>query len=104
MLLGFTLCHQALMAALKEMRAASGMSGRELSKKLRKTYNYASKIEIGRAMPNYCQVMEYLDAVGADPVEFARRVVELMGERPVRRTKSDVKPKPRKRSKAKRTG
>jgi transcriptional regulator with XRE-family HTH domain len=75
-----------MMAALKEARVAAGISGRALSLKLRKPYNYASKMETGRAMPNYCQVMEYLDAIGADPVEFARRVVELSGPR--RRRKS----------------
>jgi hypothetical protein len=61
-----------MMAALKEARVAAGISGRALSLKLRKPYNYASKMET--------------DAIGADPVEFARRVVELSGPR--RRRKS----------------
>jgi transcriptional regulator with XRE-family HTH domain len=79
--LGFTVCHHAMMAALKEARVAAGISGRALSLKLRKPYNYVSKIERGQTMPNYCQVMQYLDAIGADPVEFARRHVEISGPR-----------------------
>lgn len=88
MQLGFTLCHHAMMAALKEARVAAGISGRALSLKMRKPYNYASKIETGQRMPNYCEVMEYLNALGADPVEFARRVVELSGRRKRNRSTS----------------
>jgi transcriptional regulator with XRE-family HTH domain len=69
------------MAALKEFRRKSGYSGREVSAKLRRVYNYVSKLETGQRVPNYCEVMHYLDAIDADPVEFARRVRELSGPR-----------------------
>lgn len=70
------------MQALKEAREAAGISGRRLSVKLKEHYNYVSYLETGRRMPNYCQVMQYLNAIGADPVEFARRHAELSGRRP----------------------
>lgn len=69
------------MAALRETRDAAGISQRDLSEKLRRSHNYINKIEIGRTMPNFCQVMQILDAIGADPVEFMRRYVELSGSR-----------------------
>lgn len=85
MLLGFTVCHRAMMTAMREAREASGLSGRAVSAKLGEHYNYASYLETGRRMPNYCQVMQYLNAVDADPVAFARRVVELTGRRRIKR-------------------
>lgn len=85
MRLGFTVCHRAMMTAMREAREASGLSGRALSVKLGEHYNYAHYLETGRRMPNYCDVMQYLNAIGADPVEFARRVVELTGHRGKRR-------------------
>lgn len=85
MILGFTLCHQKMMAVLREVREAAGISQRVLSLKLRKPHNYINKIETGQRMPNFCQVMQIIDAAGADPVEFMQRYVELSGRRRIKR-------------------
>jgi transcriptional regulator with XRE-family HTH domain len=84
LILGFTLCHQKLMAVLRETREAAGISQRRLSEKMRQPHNYINKVETGQRMPNWCEVMQIIEVIGADPVRFMQRYVELSGRRPKR--------------------
>jgi transcriptional regulator with XRE-family HTH domain len=67
--------HRALMAALIAAREGAGLSQRELAKRLDRAHSFVGKIESGERQLNVLEFCEYVDALGADPVEIIRGVV-----------------------------
>lgn len=61
---------------LAEAREAAGISQRQLSDQLGRSHNYINLIERGQRMPNWCEWLEIVEAIGADPVALTRRTVE----------------------------
>lgn len=72
------------MAVLTEAREASGISQRQLSEQLGRSHNYVNLVERGQRMPNYCEWLEIVEAIGADPAILTRRIVERSRRRGTR--------------------
>lgn len=75
---------------LAEARKAADMSQRELSALLGRPHNYIYLVEKGNRMLNFCELMECLHFLSADPVEAMKRVVELSGKRVKRRSTASL--------------
>lgn len=63
------------MAILIEYREEARMSQRDVAKKLRRAANFASVVESGERSLSVCEFVDYVRAVGGDPVEALRRIV-----------------------------
>lgn len=68
-----------MMDVLREAREAAGIPQIALSRKMKRTENYINLVENGWRLPNFCEFLAIVNAIGADPVEITRRVVEITG-------------------------
>jgi transcriptional regulator with XRE-family HTH domain len=68
-----------LRSILRELRERSGVSQRELCKKLGRSYTYVHKIESGDREVGVVEAVEFISAIGADPREFFARFLEEFG-------------------------
>lgn len=66
--------HRALVAAIVEVRTATGLSQREFAKKLGRTNNFVWRIEAGERQVNVLEFIEIAKAAGIPPDELMRRV------------------------------
>jgi transcriptional regulator with XRE-family HTH domain len=71
--------HKALMAALVAARESTGLSQRELAKRLDRAHSFVGKIESGERQLNVLEFCEYADVLGADPADLLRSVVKGKG-------------------------
>lgn len=71
-----TRCHRALMTVLGQVREEAGLSQRAVSAKLRRPINFSHLVESGERTLSVCEFIEYVSALGADPVKVLRRVME----------------------------
>lgn len=71
-----TKCHRSLMTVLSEAREAAGISQRALSAKLRRPVNFAHLVETGERTLSVCEFIEYAAAIGADPPQLLRQVMD----------------------------
>lgn len=67
------------MAALIAVREATGLSQRELAKRLDRAHSFVGKIESCERQLNVLEFCEYVDALGADAAEIIRSVVKARG-------------------------
>lgn len=65
---------ERLRAALIDVRKAQRVSQRELARRLRRPQSYVSKYECGERRLDVCELLEILEALRFDPVEFLRRL------------------------------
>lgn len=63
-----------MMSALKQARAAAGLSGRELSITLKRSANFAHLVESGERTLSVCEFIEYARACDADPIALFRDI------------------------------
>lgn len=68
--------HKALMGALVAARTNSGMTQRELARRLGRAHSFVGKIESGERQLNVLEFCELADALGADPRALLAKVVE----------------------------
>jgi Helix-turn-helix len=66
--------HKALTSVLRATRMEKGLTGRELSQKLRHAPNYVTKIETGERRLDVVEFFEIAQALGVDPVTLFTRV------------------------------
>jgi transcriptional regulator with XRE-family HTH domain len=67
--------HRALISVLLDLRKAKGLTQRELATKLKTTQNYIAQIESGLRRVDVVEFGEYVAALGEDPVETYRKVL-----------------------------
>jgi ribosome-binding protein aMBF1 (putative translation factor) len=72
-----TKCHRALCAELTKAREAAGMSMRQLSTKLKRSQNFVHFVESGNRTLSVCEFIEYAHALGTDPAQLVRRIVDV---------------------------
>ncbi len=68
--------HQALMEALVTARNKSGMTQRELARRLGRSHSFIGKLESGERQLNVLEFCELADALGINPKELFARVVK----------------------------
>jgi len=61
-----------LLKNLKEMRAAAGLSGPEIQRRLKRPNSYVSKVESGEKRLDILELREYCNACGVSLVDFVR--------------------------------
>lgn len=64
------------MTVLGQVREEAGLSQRAVSAKLRRPINFSHLVESGERTLSVCEFIEYVSALGADPVKVLRRVME----------------------------
>ena len=67
--------HKALMVALTAAREATGMSQRELAKRLDRAHSFVGKIESGERQLNVLEFCEYVEILGVDPAKLLGTVL-----------------------------
>ena len=72
-----TRCHRAMMAVLKSARMAAGISGREVSARLKRAPNFAHRVEGGERTLTVCEFVDFARAVEADPAELFKEMLRL---------------------------
>lgn len=72
-----TACHRAMMQVLKSARMAAGISGREVSARLGRHYNYAHRAETGERQLTLCEFVEYVRVCDGDPRDALAAVLRL---------------------------
>lgn len=65
-----------MIAVLAEAREAAEITGREVSRRLRRPPNFSHRVESGERMLSAPEFVEYARAVDADPVELFARMVK----------------------------
>lgn len=70
-----------MMAVLSDARKAAGLSQRALSDRLGKPHNFINLVERGQRMLEFCEWMELVEMIGADPARLVKRITERMGRR-----------------------
>jgi transcriptional regulator with XRE-family HTH domain len=68
--------HQALMEALVAARNKSGITQRELARRLRRSHSFIGKIERGERQLNVLEFCELADALGVSPKDLFARIVK----------------------------
>jgi transcriptional regulator with XRE-family HTH domain len=63
------------MAALVEIRTKSGVTQRELARRLDRAHSYVSRIEKGDRRLDLPEFIQWCEALGADPIDVMRRIV-----------------------------
>lgn len=66
-----------MMTVLKSARMAAGISGREVSARLKRAPNFAHRVETGERTLNMCEFGEFARACDADPVALYAEMVRL---------------------------
>lgn len=59
---------------LKESRRSAGLSQMEVARRLERPQSLIAKIEAGERKLDVCQFIDYLEILGADPVQAMRRL------------------------------
>jgi transcriptional regulator with XRE-family HTH domain len=67
--------HRRVMAALVEIRTKSGVTQRELARRLDRAHSYVSRIEKGDRRLDLPEFIQWCEALGADPIDVMRRIV-----------------------------
>lgn len=67
--------HKALVAALKAARENSGITQRELARRLDRAHSFVGKIESGERQLNVLEFCQYVETLGADAADLIRTVV-----------------------------
>lgn len=71
--------HKALIAALKAAREKTGITQRDLARRLDRAHSFVGKIESGERQLNVLEFCEYADALGEDAAELIRTVARARG-------------------------
>lgn len=74
-------CRLIVAEVLSAAREAAGISQRELSRRLKRPYNYVYLVERGDRRMEFCELMEWVRAVGADLVEIVKSIMERARQR-----------------------
>jgi len=64
------------MAALIAARESSGLTQRELAKRLNRAHSFVGKIESGERQLNVLEFCEYAGWLGVEPAEILRSVLK----------------------------
>jgi hypothetical protein len=65
-----------MVGELSMAREAAGISKRELSLKLKRAHNFCHFVESGNRLLTLCEFVEYVEAIGADPVAILKRIMK----------------------------
>jgi transcriptional regulator with XRE-family HTH domain len=68
--------HRRLIAEIVAVRQAAGLSQRALAAKLKRSPSYVSKFEAGERRLEVCEFLDLCAAIGADPPDLLRRVMQ----------------------------
>ena len=68
--------HKAMIATLIAAREAANLTGREVSRKLKRPVNFCHRVETGERMVSLPEFIEYANALEADPVKLLRAIIE----------------------------
>ena len=68
--------HKALMEALVTARNKSGMTQRELARRLGRSHSFVGKIESGERQLNVLEFCELADALDVDPRSLFAKILE----------------------------
>jgi transcriptional regulator with XRE-family HTH domain len=67
--------HRRVLAVLVEIRTEAGVTQRELARRLDRAHSYVSRIEKGDRRLDVPEMIQWCEALGADPVDLMRRIV-----------------------------
>lgn len=87
----YTLDWEILCRILKQVRKDKGLTQEKLAQMLGRRQNLIAKIEAGERKLDVCQLMDYLETMGADPVEVVAELVHQskLGRAKARHGKGD---------------
>ena len=68
--------HQTLIRLLVEARQKSGMTQRELARRIRRPHSFVGRMEAGERRVDAIELIEIARVLGADPKELFGRLVE----------------------------
>ncbi len=63
-----------LRSILKELRREAGLTQMEVARRLGRPQSLVAKIEAGDRKLDICQLIDYVQLLGADPVKVMRRL------------------------------
>jgi transcriptional regulator with XRE-family HTH domain len=63
------------MAVLVEVRTKTGVTQRELARRIGRAHSYVSRIEKGDRRLDLPEFIQWCEVLGADPVELMQRIV-----------------------------
>lgn len=66
--------HQTFCSLLREERQKAGLSQTLLAEKLNKPQSFVAKIEMGERRVDLLEFLTIINAMGADPVRFIRKL------------------------------
>lgn len=66
--------HQTFCSLLREERQKAGLSQTMLAEKLNKPQSFVAKIEMGERRVDLLEFLTVINAIGADPVRFIRKL------------------------------
>jgi hypothetical protein len=65
-----------MIATLIAAREAANLTGREVSRKLKRPVNFCHRVETGERMVSLPEFIEYATALDADPIKLLREIIE----------------------------
>ena len=68
--------HEALMEALVAARNKTGITQRELARRLGRSHSFVGKIESGERQLNVLEFCELADALGVHPKDLFARIIK----------------------------
>jgi transcriptional regulator with XRE-family HTH domain len=68
---------EQLLGILKRLRKEKGLTQVELAEVLGRPQSLIAKIEAGERRLDVCQFLDYLDAIGGDPVKVIKELGKL---------------------------
>jgi transcriptional regulator with XRE-family HTH domain len=71
----YTRRQERLCALLKESRLKAGLTQKELGKRLKRSDNFVSYVELGERTLGLLEFLEYCEALGADPKKLLAKLI-----------------------------
>lgn len=65
---------EELRLILKDLRREAGLTQMEVARRLERPQSLVAKIEAGERKLDVCQLIDYVQLLGADPVKVMRRL------------------------------
>lgn len=75
----YTLRYEKLRELLAEYRERAGLTQKEVAEHLGRPQSYVSKSETGERRIDICELIDFADAIGFDPVRVIRQLRKIRG-------------------------
>jgi transcriptional regulator with XRE-family HTH domain len=85
--------YRMLRIALRDLRAAAGLSQRELAARLKVPHSWVAKVESGERRIDFVEVYWYAVACGAEPRPALSKLVDQFAGRPGSRRQAEGRSK-----------